>query len=952
MRSGRWAVLAVAAGLTLFPGLATAAAAAGPATAPATAPAAAAAAPAAPGETTAKLAGGALPDQQDLAGAFVPSGPTRLLDTRDGTGTGGDVRPVGQSPLLLDVSDVSGNPSVRPTAVVLNVTVTNPTGDSYLAVYAPGGVRPTTSNLNFSPGQTVPNQVTVPVGSDGRVAFFNHVGTTDVIADLAGYFTLDKAASTFVANGPTRLLDTRDGTGTGGVKAQVGENASIGLQVSGVAGVPARNVTAVVLNVTVTAPTAESFVSVYPSGSAVPSASNLNFSAGQTVPNLVTVPVGADGKVAFYNHVGSTDVVADLAGYYVSGEPRTGGVFRTLGTPKRLLDTRDGTGTGGVTAQVGDNASIGLQVAGVSEVPSRSVTAVVLNVTVTEPTAESFVSVYPSGRNVPSASNLNFSPGQTVPNLVTVPVGADGKVAFYNHVGSTDIVADVFGYFSAGDRLGLSALSFSQPTVDASTGTAAVTVTWTVTASDPDARQNGGTIVIRQQGDAPDTYVGQSRVVPFLQGSSGYGAAFVSGNAASATYSYRFAVPRYAGAATAKWAVSLVTVHEIQTQQRQVLAGSALGGFGNVLTATSQVSTTTALQPTVSTVYTGRPAYVFTGDNAYVRYDIGIQEQQSGFWKGTLQLAGPGGAMLTGSFENSTYNGQLYSTCQHDATYPTCYVLVLIPSTAPAGTWSVSAVTLTNNAGQSKSFRGLNAPLITVTSNGTVQAGGFTATPNELNTWTGPAAFKVSMNVWGAHGGVRSIQLFWTGPCGASSTIPTREPDGSYSVPAALGQSNNGSPSGCALTGAAVTDGAGNVALYGSDFSAPGIGVQVRGVANTTPPTVTSAALNVTSIPQSQAFNRSFVVYAQVIAPVAPVNGYWCYLYDSTGKVVGRNFSGTTVGPDGKAMLFVPVPYGIAVGTYTVGFEVSDASWLSTGYGTPGGQPVPGGPLTLEITEG
>ncbi|KOV36972.1 hypothetical protein ADK60_05350 [Streptomyces sp. XY431] len=305
-------MLAVAAGLTLFPGLATAAAAAGPATAPATA-AAAPAAPASPGETTAKLAGGALPNQQDLAGAFVPSGPTRLLDTRDGTGTGGDVRPVGQSPLILDVSDVSGNPSVRPTAVVLNVTVTNPTGDSYLAVYAPGGVRPTTSNLNFSPGQTVPNQVTVPVGSDGRVAFFNHVGTTDVIADLAGYFTLDKAASTFVANGPTRLLDTRDGTGTGGVKAQVGENASIGLQVAGVAGVPARNVTAVVLNVTVTAPAAESFLTVYPSGSGVPSASNLNFSAGQTVPNLVTVPVGADGKVAFYNHVGSTDVVADAS---------------------------------------------------------------------------------------------------------------------------------------------------------------------------------------------------------------------------------------------------------------------------------------------------------------------------------------------------------------------------------------------------------------------------------------------------------------------------------------------------------------------------------------------------------------------------------------------------------------------------------------------------------------
>ncbi|WP_328957710.1 hypothetical protein [Kitasatospora purpeofusca] len=939
----------MAAGLTLFPGLATAAAAAGPATAPATA----AAAPAAPGEATAKLAGGTIPGQPDLSGAFVPSGPTRLLDTRDGTGTGGDVRPVGQSPLLLDFSQVSGNSSVRPTAVVLNVTVTNPTGDSYLAVYPDNGVRPTTSNLNFSPGQTVANQVTVQVGSDGRVAFFNHVGTTDVIADLAGYFTLDKAASTFVANGPTRLLDTREGIGTGGVRAQVGDDASIGLQVAGVAGVPARNVTAVVLNVTATGPTGESFLTVYPSGNAVPSASNLNFSPGQTVPNLVTVPVGPDGKVAFYNHVGSTDIVADLAGYYVSGEPRTGGVFRNRGRPTRLLDTREGIGTGGVRAQVGENASIGLQVAGVSEIPARSVTAVVLNVTVTAPTAESFLTVYPSGSGVPSASNLNFSPGQTVPNLVTVPVGPDGKVAFYNHVGSTDVVADVFGYFSAGDELGLSALSFSQPTVDASTGTAAVTLTWTVTASNPEARQNGGTIVIRQQGDAPDTYVGQSRVVTFLQENSGYGgASFVSGNAASATYSYRFAVPRYAGAATAKWAVSLVTLHEIQTQQRQVLAGSALSGFGNVLTATSQVSTVTAIQPYLSLNLNGRPPYVYTGNNAYVSYSVGIQEQQSGFWKGMLRLTGPGGATLSASFENSTYDGQLNYPCQHDVNHPSCSALVLIPSTAPAGVWTVSEVTLTNNAGQSKSFTGLTSLPITVTSNETVRADGFAATPGELNSWMGPVAFKVSMYVSGAQNGVRSIELRWAGSCSQSSTYPGGGPNGSLAVSATLGQSRNGSPAACTLTGVAITDGAGNLALYGSDFFAPGIGVQVRGLPNTTPPTVTSAALKVTSIPQSQAPYPYFVLYAQVVAPVAPVNEFRCYLYDSTGKVVGQNFGGTTVGADGKALLFVPVPYGIAVGTYTVGFEIVDASWLSTGYGTPGGQPVPGGPLTLEVTEG
>ncbi|KOY58089.1 N-acetylmuramoyl-L-alanine amidase, partial [Streptomyces sp. XY332] len=42
------------------------------------------------------------------------------------------------------------------------------------------------------------------------------------------------------------------------------------------------------------------------------------------------------------------------------------------------------------------------------------------------------MSVYPSGTTRSSASNLNFTPGQTIPNLVVVPV-VDGKVSFFNN---------------------------------------------------------------------------------------------------------------------------------------------------------------------------------------------------------------------------------------------------------------------------------------------------------------------------------------------------------------------------------------------------------------------------------------------------------------------------------------------------------------------------------------
>jgi hypothetical protein len=114
--------------------------------------------------------------------------------------------------------------------------------------------------------------------------------------------------------GPVRILDTRNGTG--GYTTPVGPGATISLQVTGKDGVPSSGVTAVVLNVTAVNPTASSYVTVYPDGQARPLASNLNFTAGETIPNLVVVPVGRNGKVDFYNAAGSVNLVADLAGYY------------------------------------------------------------------------------------------------------------------------------------------------------------------------------------------------------------------------------------------------------------------------------------------------------------------------------------------------------------------------------------------------------------------------------------------------------------------------------------------------------------------------------------------------------------------------------------------------------------------------------------------------------------
>ncbi|GAA1166202.1 hypothetical protein GCM10009664_37570 [Kitasatospora gansuensis] len=897
----------------------------------------------------------ALPQQPELAGGFVPTTPTRLLDTREGVGTEGVSGPIGQSPLVLDVSGVSGNPSVKPTAVVLNVTVTEPTSGGYLTVYPWGGSRPGTSNLNFRAGETIPNLVTVPVGTDGKVALYNAGGRSHVIADLAGYYTTDRPAATYVANGPTRLLDTREGTGTGGVKAPVGAGKAVSLKVGGASGIPA-NAKAVTLNVTVTGPTNGGFLTVYPTGQARPTASNLNFVKDQTIPNLVTVPVGADGKVDFFNAAGNTDVIADLAGYYLDDAPKTGGVLQTLSSPTRLLDTREGTGTGGVKAPVGPGKAVSLKVGGASGIPANA-KAVTLNVTVTGPTNGGFLTVYPTGQARPTASNLNFVKDQTIPNLVTVPVGADGKVDFFNAAGNTDVIADAFGYYVAGDHLGLADLKFSAATVDASADVAGVDLGWTVTDSDAAAAQTGGSVVIRQQGATADSYVGQAYTIDFLHGQSLWnGATYVSGDPASSSYSYHFYVPRYAGSTSAKWVVSLVSLFDSEGQ-RQVLAGSALDPSGRSVTANTQVPSAlpgySGVSNFLNTVDDVR--YVYNGSTSLLHYRVDAQDQQSGVWQGTVEATGPGGRTLRGSFEEMSYQGQQYSPCQHDIHYATCDVYIPLPDTAPAGVWKVSKVTLTNNAGQTKTYSGLQDLPITVTGNQTVTVAGLAASATEVDNWRQDAPFKVLTKVAGAQNGVSSIRVLFSnmgGSCVQNSTTPSQQPDGSYSVPATMYRTYGNGGYTCQVNGLVVKDGAGHVSVYGSAFFAPELDLKVSSTKVTAAPVVKSAALSKTTMPKSQLGNWSYVTYVQVEPGVAPVTGDSAYLYDSTGKEIYQSFGGTSEGPDGKVSVGFPVPYGLAVGTYTVGFSVSNSAGLTSYWGMPGKPAVPGGPLVFTVTEG
>ncbi len=381
-------------------------------------------------------------------GLFTSLRPSRLLDTRSGVGApAAKVGPGGT--VHLQVGGRGGVPSTGVVAVLLNVTVTWPSQQGHVTVHGDGTAVPGTSNLNFVAGQTVANLVVTPVGSNGKVSLENSSGgSTHLLADIEGYYLAGTPTEpgAFASLAPARILDTR--AGVGAPTARVGPGATVHLQVAGEGGVAASGVSAVVLNVTVTTPTLGGYVTVHADGSAPPVTSNLNFRPGQTVANLVVAQLGANGMVALKNGaLGSIDLVADVAGYVLSGTPAQPGAYTSL-APLRLLDTRSGVGA--AQAKVGPGATVRLQVGGRGGVPKTGVSAVVLNVTVTSPTRAGHVTAYADGTGRPNASNLNFVRAQTVANLVVVPVAPNGKVALYNgSTGSTSLLADVAGYFTA-----------------------------------------------------------------------------------------------------------------------------------------------------------------------------------------------------------------------------------------------------------------------------------------------------------------------------------------------------------------------------------------------------------------------------------------------------------------------------------------------------------------------
>ena len=243
---------------------------------------------------------------------------------------------------------------------------------------------------------------------------------------------------------PSRVLDTRYGIGA--VRAPVAARSTVTFSLpSGSADAAG----AVALVVTAVGPAAAGFLTAYPAGSVVPTASSLNFQVHQDVPNQVLVRLGAGGKVSIFNGSnGPVDILADLDGSFLAGQNAGDpGTFVAM-TPTRSLDTRSGVGTV-AKGRVLPHSVTKVKIAGVHGLPAN-ISAVALNITAVHSPGRGFITAYP-GVAVPSTSSLNYEPGQDRANLALVQVGADGTVSLLN--GSAfpvDLAADVSGYFVSG----------------------------------------------------------------------------------------------------------------------------------------------------------------------------------------------------------------------------------------------------------------------------------------------------------------------------------------------------------------------------------------------------------------------------------------------------------------------------------------------------------------------
>jgi outer membrane protein assembly factor BamB len=403
--------------------------------------------------TMAGISSVSVPSVPPVSSTFHAVTPARVLDTRSGLGLAGPF-----SSHVARTFAVAGHGGVPAgaSAVTGNLTVTGQTSKGYLFIGPVALNNPTSSSLNFPVGDDRANGVTVALGDGANapsgslsVTYVGSApGTAQAIFDVTGYFTPDMTGSTYHPLDPSRVLDTRSGTGL-----PVALTSHIAQTFGVTGGVVPAGAVAVTGNLTVTQQSRSGFLFIGPVANDDPTSSTLNFPVGDDRANGVTLALG-DGinsplGTLSVTYVGSApgmaQVIFDVTGYFT---PDASGARFVPLAPARLLDTRNGTG--GIFGPIASHMARPFQVTG-GVVPSGA-TAAAGSLTVTGQSSRGFLFIGPNPTDNPTSSTLNFPLGDDRADGLTVGLGAGGTLSVTlvspSPGQSAQVVFDVTGYFS------------------------------------------------------------------------------------------------------------------------------------------------------------------------------------------------------------------------------------------------------------------------------------------------------------------------------------------------------------------------------------------------------------------------------------------------------------------------------------------------------------------------
>lgn len=271
--------------------------------------------------------------------SFVPLRPCRVVDTRSSHAKGRlraneqrSFQVAGSGSAIASQGGRSGGCGVPDdaTAVSASVSAVAPTGAfGYLRAWPSGGPVPNATVLNYTGGASTTNTGVIPLGASapGAIDVRNYAGSTDVVIDVQGYYTVGGGGLAYVVLPSCRMVDTRES----GPPSRLGPNEEYGFALHITPDRCQLPQTMPAFEATVTAVawhnSPSGYARLWPYRDPMPNATFLNYqgrSAASTNSGALTVlPDDFRAALSVRNYGGEADYIIDSTGYYFPAPPGT-----------------------------------------------------------------------------------------------------------------------------------------------------------------------------------------------------------------------------------------------------------------------------------------------------------------------------------------------------------------------------------------------------------------------------------------------------------------------------------------------------------------------------------------------------------------------------------------------------------------------------------------------------